>query len=94
MTPTRHLFVSLLVVSMASAATAQTAVEPPRFNGSRTTASSEAASVPSDAQGAAGQQGRLPTNALIGAAMLEAAREKGRYFVEERRSETAEAGDD
>ncbi|WP_298841721.1 hypothetical protein [uncultured Roseobacter sp.] len=94
MTATRYLILSLLVTWMASSAPAQTPVEPPRFIGSRTTASSVAASVPSDAQRTTGQQSIVLPDALIGAAMLEAAREEGRYFIEERRSKAAEAGVD
>lgn len=81
----------MLVALTASSTAAQTAAEPPRFNGSRTAASSEAASVSSDAQRATGQQARLQPGALIGAAMLEAAREEGRYFIEERRVETIQS---
>lgn len=89
MTLTRYAFSSLVVALMATAPLAQTVAEPPRFNGSRNTASSTQANVTSDPQHTENTQVQIPPNALVGAAVLEAAREEGRHFVQDRKSRPA-----
>ena len=88
MTPVRCFIPTLLVVLLAGALPAQTVVEPPKFNGSRSTASSSKAVSPTDPQRAGGRQNVTLPGALVGAAAFEAAREEGRIFIEERRLET------
>ncbi|MDW3224440.1 MAG: hypothetical protein R8G34_16425 [Paracoccaceae bacterium] len=90
----RYLKTGLLIVSTSGMACAQTTVDPPRFKGDRAAASSVDAIVPNDAQRLVDQKNRTLLNALTGAAMFEAAREEGRYFVQERRQKEVEIGED
>ncbi|WP_299961547.1 hypothetical protein [uncultured Roseobacter sp.] len=90
----RYFFCGFCAALLASVVQAQTVPEPPRFDGSRSTASSSRVINPADPQyGLQGQGGPLP-RALIGAAALEAAREEGRHFIEERRQDAAQPEDD
>lgn len=79
-------------MSAPNAGSSQSTAEPPRFNGKRAVASSVEAIVPNDAQRLVDQENERLLNALTGAAMFEAAREEGRYFVEERRQREFEIG--
>ncbi|WP_187428382.1 hypothetical protein [Roseobacter fucihabitans] len=94
MSATRYFSLGLLIAFLATtvSATAQTTAGPPQFIGNRTTASSAGASGPSEEQGGASQQDALLPHTLIGAAILEAAREEGRHFVQKRKLEAAETG--
>lgn len=94
MTPVRNLYLSSALAVFAGVAQAQTVQEPPRFDGSRSAASSARAVDPSDPQRAVQSQGGTLPRALVGEAALEAAREEGRYFIEERRQQAAEPDND
>ncbi|WP_299776809.1 hypothetical protein [uncultured Roseobacter sp.] len=94
MTRVKNLYLGLAAVLFAGVAQAQTVQEPPRFDGSRSAASSSSAVDSSDPQRAVQSQGGTLSRTLVGEAILEAAREEGRYFIEERRQQATQPGSD
>ena len=83
---TNSLLLGLFIVLVGGAAAAQTAVEVPRFNGSRTSASSAEVQTPSDDYPLVSPTNRELLNTLIEGAVTGAGREEDRNFAEKRRS--------
>ena len=80
----KTFILSLQLVLLGGMAFAQETKGPPRFEGSRATASSDRAGEETNSQNATGQVFLPSINALTNAAALEAASEEGRNFVKKR----------